>query len=129
MVQEFLADRYRMYADVYTCTATQAIEVMVVDALVAAEPDLGIKERACSVQEFLSLDDSLVDGIIHLARAAAGSFFFSSWLMCNVKQVAHGHPRWGKGCGVLGESAHRSVKLTHAPRGYAFRPKGHLQPP
>jgi hypothetical protein len=47
MVQEFLADRYRMYADVYTCTATQAIEVMVVDALVAAEPDLGIKERAC----------------------------------------------------------------------------------
>jgi hypothetical protein len=50
-------------------------------------------------------------------------------IVCNVKQVAHGHPRWGKGCGVLGESAHRSVKLTHAPRGYAFRPKGHLQPP
>jgi hypothetical protein len=29
--------------------------------------------------------------------------------MCNVKQVAHGHPGWEKGCGLLGKSAHRSV--------------------
>jgi hypothetical protein len=36
-----------MFADVYTCTATQAIEVMAVDALVAAEVDLDIKARAC----------------------------------------------------------------------------------
>lgn len=49
-----------MHQKVYTHRKAKAIEFMLCDALLEAEPVLGIKDRLNDVNEYLTLDDHIV---------------------------------------------------------------------
>lgn len=53
-------DRARMHSKVYTKSKIKAVEFMVVDALVAAEPVLRIADKLNDVESYLTLDDTIV---------------------------------------------------------------------
>ncbi|GFR40506.1 hypothetical protein Agub_g1075, partial [Astrephomene gubernaculifera] len=64
-VLDLFRAREAMHRKVYTNRKNKAVELMAVDALVAAEPLLRIRERLQSPQDYLSLDDSVLSTIEH----------------------------------------------------------------
>eukprot|EP00198_Chlamydomonas_reinhardtii_P002714 XP_001692050.1 metal-dependent phosphohydrolase [Chlamydomonas reinhardtii] len=64
--------REAMHRKVYTNRKCKAVEMMAVDALVAAEPLLRITQRLHSPEEFISLDDTLLTTIEHYHRLHRG---------------------------------------------------------
>lgn len=59
-VHEVFRARASLHQRVYTHRKAKAVEFMVVDALLAAEPALKLADRAQSVDTFLTLDDTLL---------------------------------------------------------------------
>ena len=59
-VHEVLRARASLHQRVYTHRKAKAVEYMVVDALLAAEPALRLAERAREVDTFVTLDDTLL---------------------------------------------------------------------
>ncbi|GLC38674.1 hypothetical protein PLESTM_000760400 [Pleodorina starrii] len=64
--------REAMHRKVYTNRKCKAVELMAVDALVAAEPLLKITERLESPEDFISLDDSILTTIEHYRKNFRG---------------------------------------------------------
>ena len=59
-VHEVFRARASLHQRVYTHRKAKAVEFMVVDALLAAEPALRLAERALDVDSFLTLDDTVL---------------------------------------------------------------------
>ncbi|KAG2442394.1 hypothetical protein HXX76_002480 [Chlamydomonas incerta] len=64
-VLDIFRAREAMHRKVYTNRKCKAVEMMAVDALVAAEPLLRITQRLRSAEDFISLDDTLLTTIEH----------------------------------------------------------------
>lgn len=59
-VHEVFRARASLHQRVYTHRKAKAVEFMVVDALLAAEPALNLADRALTVDGFITLDDTLL---------------------------------------------------------------------
>ncbi|KAK9918697.1 hypothetical protein WJX75_006087 [Coccomyxa subellipsoidea] len=71
-VYEVFATRARMFRSVYLHKKARAVEHMIVDALLAAEPTLRLAERTEDPREFVRLDDSIIKVIENWGVARPG---------------------------------------------------------
>ena len=71
-VHEVFRARASLHQRVYTHRKAKAVEFMVVDALLAAEPALRLAERAQSVDTFVTLDDTLLRQVETWGATRAG---------------------------------------------------------
>lgn len=62
-IAELFHTRWSLHRRIYTHKASQAIEYMIVDALVAADDYLGISKKISNPDEYLHLTDSVIEEI------------------------------------------------------------------
>ncbi|KAF5343308.1 hypothetical protein D9756_011590 [Leucocoprinus leucothites] len=60
---EICATRFKLHKMIYNHKAAKAIEYMIIDALLAAEPHLRIAERVFDPEKFIFLNDSILNQI------------------------------------------------------------------
>ncbi|TIA83461.1 hypothetical protein E3P94_00852 [Wallemia ichthyophaga] len=62
-IAELFHTRWSLHRRIYTHKASQAVEYMIVDALVAADAYLGISKKISNPKEYLHLTDSIIEDI------------------------------------------------------------------